>query len=127
MARAQVPADLLLARRASVSGRKRAGRHQRRRGDPPVGGRQDRDSPPRATQPDFPCVWPVNGSPPSLLRKTNGKPTDDDRNDAPRFVESVWPHKTYPFVYGSIPQTWENPNVEHAFTGEEGDNDPIDL
>lgn len=53
--------------------------------------------------------------------------TDDDRNDAPRFVESVWPHKSYPFVYGSIPQTWENPNVEHEFTGEEGDNDPIDL
>lgn len=53
--------------------------------------------------------------------------TDDDRNDAPRFVENVWPHKTYPFVYGSIPQTWENPNVEHDFTGEEGDNDPIDF
>lgn len=51
----------------------------------------------------------------------------DDRNDAPRFVESVWPHKTYPFVYGSIPQTWENPNVEHTFTGFEGDNDPIDF
>jgi hypothetical protein len=26
----------------------------------------------------------------------------DDRNDAPRFVESVWPHRSYPFVYGSV-------------------------
>lgn len=26
----------------------------------------------------------------------------DDRNDAPRFVESVYPHRSYPFVYGSV-------------------------
>ena len=26
----------------------------------------------------------------------------DDRDDAPRFVESVWPHRSYPFVYGSV-------------------------
>lgn len=51
----------------------------------------------------------------------------DERNDAPRFVESVWPHKSYPFLYGSIPQTWENPNLNHSFTGFPGDNDPIDL
>jgi inorganic pyrophosphatase len=44
-----------------------------------------------------------------------------------RFVENVWPHKTYPFLYGSIPQTWESPNFEHEFTGFEGDNDPMDL
>jgi inorganic pyrophosphatase len=30
-------------------------------------------------------------------------------------------------VYGSIPQTWENPNVNHSFTGFPGDNDPIDF
>ncbi|KAF6809334.1 inorganic pyrophosphatase [Colletotrichum musicola] len=51
----------------------------------------------------------------------------DTRNDAPRFVESVWPHKSYPFLYGSIPQTWESPNYLHNFTGLEGDNDPVDL
>lgn len=28
----------------------------------------------------------------------------DDRNDAPRFVESVYPHRSYPFVYGSVCQ-----------------------
>ncbi|KAK8092813.1 hypothetical protein PG999_014400 [Apiospora kogelbergensis] len=51
----------------------------------------------------------------------------DTKKKEPRFVESVWPHKSYPFLYGSIPQTWENPNVHHNFTGFPGDNDPIDL
>ncbi|KAL4879464.1 inorganic pyrophosphatase [Aspergillus karnatakaensis] len=51
----------------------------------------------------------------------------DDKDGKPRYVESVWPHKSYPFLYGSIPQTWETPNVEHDFTNELGDNDPIDL
>ncbi|KAL4950985.1 inorganic pyrophosphatase [Aspergillus filifer] len=51
----------------------------------------------------------------------------DDRNDAPRFVENVWPFVTYPFLYGSIPQTWESPNFNHSFTNEPGDNDPMDL
>ncbi|KAL3449250.1 inorganic pyrophosphatase [Aspergillus insuetus] len=51
----------------------------------------------------------------------------DDRDGLPRYVESVWPHKSYPFLYGSIPQTWESPNFEHDFTNEPGDNDPMDL
>lgn len=51
----------------------------------------------------------------------------DSRNDAPRYVESVWPHKSYPLLYGSIPQTWESPNFNHSFTGEPGDNDPVDI
>ncbi|KAF7537631.1 hypothetical protein G7Z17_g12815 [Cylindrodendrum hubeiense] len=51
----------------------------------------------------------------------------DDKKDAPRFVESVWPHKSYPFHYGSIPQTWESPNFDHDYTGFPGDNDPVDL
>lgn len=51
----------------------------------------------------------------------------DSRNGQPRFVESVWPYKSYPFIYGSIPQTWESPNFKHNFTGFEGDNDPVDL
>ena len=42
-------------------------------------------------------------------------------------MESVWPHKSYPFHSGSIPQTWESPNFDHDFTGYPGDNDPIDL
>ncbi|KAL2802598.1 inorganic pyrophosphatase [Aspergillus granulosus] len=51
----------------------------------------------------------------------------DDKNGKPRYVESVWPHKLYPFLYGSIPQTWETPNLDHDSTNEPGDNDPIDL
>ncbi|KAL4781766.1 inorganic pyrophosphatase [Aspergillus varians] len=51
----------------------------------------------------------------------------DDKHDLPRFVESVWPHPSYPFLYGSIPQTWESPNVNHSFTNAPGDNDPMDL
>ncbi|KAL4999347.1 inorganic pyrophosphatase [Aspergillus recurvatus] len=51
----------------------------------------------------------------------------DERDGLPRYVESVWPHRSYPFLYGSIPQTWESPNFEHDFTGEPGDNDPVDL
>lgn len=41
-------------------------------------------------------------------------------------MQNVWPHKTYPFIYGSVPQTWESPNFEHDFTNELGDNDPMD-
>ncbi|KAH6874739.1 inorganic pyrophosphatase [Thelonectria olida] len=51
----------------------------------------------------------------------------DDKKKSPRFVYSVWPHKSYPFHYGSIPQTWESPNFEHELTGLIGDNDPIDI
>ncbi|KAH8896853.1 inorganic pyrophosphatase [Thozetella sp. PMI_491] len=51
----------------------------------------------------------------------------DTKKGKPRFVESVWPRKTYPIVYGSIPQTWENPDVIHELTGYPGDNDPIDI
>lgn len=50
----------------------------------------------------------------------------DSNEDGVRFVESVWPHKSYPFLYGSIPQTWETPNLNHSFTGFPGDNDPVD-
>ncbi|KAF2995507.1 hypothetical protein E8E13_000944 [Curvularia kusanoi] len=51
----------------------------------------------------------------------------DERDDAPRFRENVWPYKAHPFLYGSIPQTWESPNFKHSFTGYPGDNDPMDL
>ncbi|KAI9155456.1 Inorganic pyrophosphatase [Paramyrothecium foliicola] len=51
----------------------------------------------------------------------------DDKDDKPRYVASVWPHKSYPFHYGSIPQTWEDSTFEHEFTGYVGDNDPMDV
>jgi len=33
----------------------------------------------------------------------------------------------YPFNYGAIPQTWENPNVIHPDTKAKGDMDPLDV
>lgn len=51
----------------------------------------------------------------------------DSKSDKPRFVASVWPHKSYPFHYGSIPQTWEDSTIKHEFTGYVGDNDPMDV
>lgn len=41
-------------------------------------------------------------------------------------MQDIWPHKAYPFIYGSIPRTWESPNFDHDFTGFPGDNDPMD-
>ena len=51
----------------------------------------------------------------------------DEDDGQPRFVESIWPLKSYPFLYGSIPQTWESPNFDHTFTGFLGDNNPVDF
>ncbi|TFB01591.1 Inorganic pyrophosphatase [Trichoderma ghanense] len=51
----------------------------------------------------------------------------DDKDDEPRYVASIWPHKPYPFLYGSLPQTWENSNTKHNFIGYVGDNDPMDV
>lgn len=33
----------------------------------------------------------------------------------------------YPFNYGALPQTWEDPNVVDSDTNAKGDNDPIDV
>lgn len=51
----------------------------------------------------------------------------DTKKNKPRFVASFFPHKSYPFLYGSIPQTWESPHVKDNYTGFVGDNDPVDL
>lgn len=32
----------------------------------------------------------------------------------------------YPFHYGALPQTYENPQHKHPDTGAKGDNDPLD-
>lgn len=33
----------------------------------------------------------------------------------------------YPFNYGAIPQTWENPHKTNSLTGMRGDSDPLDI
>jgi len=43
-----------------------------------------------------------------------------------RYVANVYPQKGYPWNYGCIPQTWENPKHIDADTKEGGDDDPID-
>lgn len=68
---------------------------------------------------------------PFTFQSLTTRPADpifhDDSDGAVRFVESVWPHKTYPILYGSVPQTWEDPNFDHEYTGFPGDNDPVDF
>jgi inorganic pyrophosphatase len=36
-------------------------------------------------------------------------------------------HPGYIWNYGAFPQTWEDPQVKHAETGANGDNDPLDV
>jgi len=50
----------------------------------------------------------------------------DVKKGALRYVANVYPHKGYPWNYGCIPQTWENPKHIDENTKEGGDNDPID-
>merc|ERR1712149_142867 len=51
----------------------------------------------------------------------------DVKKGALRYVANVYPQKGYPWNYGCIPQTWENPKHIDANTKEGGDNDPIDV
>lgn len=44
-----------------------------------------------------------------------------------RYVANVYPQRGYPWNYGAIPQTWENPEHIDPNTKEGGDNDPIDV
>lgn len=44
-----------------------------------------------------------------------------------RYVANVYPQVGYPWNYGAIPQTWENPKHVDPNTNEGGDNDPIDV
>ena len=52
----------------------------------------------------------------------------DIKNDKVREVNISWKteNKTYPGHYGALPQTWENPEHVDQYTGQKGDNDPID-
>ena len=50
----------------------------------------------------------------------------DVKKGALRFVHNVFPHTGYPWNYGALPQTWEDPHAPDAATGLRGDNDPID-
>ncbi len=44
-----------------------------------------------------------------------------------RYVKNIFPFHGYPWNYGAIPQTWEDPNEVCVHTGYGGDKDPIDI
>uniref|UniRef100_A0AC35U8W5 Inorganic diphosphatase n=1 Tax=Rhabditophanes sp. KR3021 TaxID=114890 RepID=A0AC35U8W5_9BILA len=51
----------------------------------------------------------------------------DSKNGVPRFVNNIFPFCGYPWNYGALPQTWEDPSHIDAKTEAKGDNDPIDV
>lgn len=51
----------------------------------------------------------------------------DTKKGKLRFVRNCFPHKGYIWNYGAFPQTWEDPNHQHADTKAVGDNDPLDV
>lgn len=50
----------------------------------------------------------------------------DVKKGALRYVKNIFPYTGYPWNYGALPQTWEDPHAKDAATGFNGDNDPID-
>ena len=51
----------------------------------------------------------------------------DVKKNAPRFIANNYPYYGYPWNYGALPQTWEDPTIEDKFCNEKGDNDPLDI
>ncbi|QPG77272.1 hypothetical protein FOA43_004680 [Brettanomyces nanus] len=52
----------------------------------------------------------------------------DTKNGKLRFVNNVFPFHGYPFNYGALPQTWEDPTFSRPQDrGFFGDNDPVDV
>ncbi|XP_047144615.1 uncharacterized protein LOC100215086 [Hydra vulgaris] len=51
----------------------------------------------------------------------------DTKNGAVRFIKNVFPYKGYPWNYGALPQTWEDPNLIDEHTNAFGDGDPVDV
>ncbi|KAM0676105.1 Inorganic pyrophosphatase [Gurleya vavrai] len=51
----------------------------------------------------------------------------DVKNGKMRFVDNIFPFKGYPWNYGAVPQTWEDPNEVDKWCNAKGDNDPVDV
>jgi inorganic pyrophosphatase len=51
----------------------------------------------------------------------------DTKDGRLRYVSNIFPAKGYPWNYGALPQTWEDPNVEDEHVEERGDSDPLDI
>lgn len=62
-----------------------------------------------------------------ICKKTPLNPiVQDIKKGNVRFLNNIYPFNGYPCNYGSIPQTWEDPNIkfDNQF---KGDNDPLDI
>ncbi|KII70899.1 Inorganic pyrophosphatase [Thelohanellus kitauei] len=51
----------------------------------------------------------------------------DVKKEKPRYVDNFFPYHGYPWNYGALPQTWEDPELVDPYTNCKGDNDPIDI
>lgn len=51
----------------------------------------------------------------------------DTKKGKMRFIDNIFPFYGYPFNYGAIPQTWEDPTAEDSECKALGDNDPVDV
>lgn len=51
----------------------------------------------------------------------------DVKKGKPRFVHNLFPYHGYPWNYGALPQTWEDPDTIDHHTQAKGDNDPVDV
>jgi len=66
-------------------------------------------------------------TPPNPTKPIGPILTSDTKKGKLRFVRNCFPHHGYIWNYGAFPQTWEDPNSQHAETGANGDNDPLDV
>lgn len=51
----------------------------------------------------------------------------DIKSNKLRFVNNCFPYHGYPWNYGALPQTFEDPEHTDELTGCKGDNDPLDV
>ncbi|CEF70016.1 Inorganic pyrophosphatase [Strongyloides ratti] len=63
-----------------------------------------------------------------MATKEAGAPIkQDQKKGVARFVNNIFPFRGYPWNYGALSQTWEDPNHIDSHTNAKGDNDPIDV
>uniref|UniRef100_A0AAF5D9G8 inorganic diphosphatase n=1 Tax=Strongyloides stercoralis TaxID=6248 RepID=A0AAF5D9G8_STRER len=63
-----------------------------------------------------------------MATKEAGAPIkQDEKKGLARFVNNIFPFRGYPWNYGALSQTWEDPNHIDSNTNAKGDNDPIDV
>ena len=51
----------------------------------------------------------------------------DTKDGELRFINNLFPMHGFNWNYGSLPQTWDNPDELDETSGYKGDNDPLDI